>query len=218
MLHRHFDDYVHHSHGRRTNFGRGPFRGWRSRGGGFGGREGRMFDGGELRLVILALVAEKAPYGYEVIKELGERVGGDYSPSPGVVLSTLETMLEEMGYGHRQPGPAGAQALCDHPRGREGPQRQQSSDRRHLRPLRRSRREPVRRVHLGQAGDAQSPLPPFSFACAAAPPALSRSRRSSTPSTRRPRRSSASGQSLRRRGMGMAPDCGSPAPAPISGA
>ena len=57
MFHRHFDDYVHHSHGGpgHHGFGRGPFRGWRSRGGGDGGREGRMFDGGELRLVILAL-------------------------------------------------------------------------------------------------------------------------------------------------------------------
>ena len=93
-----------------AGFGRGPFRGWRSRGGGFGGREGRMFDGGELKLVILALIAEKPRYGYEIIKELGERVGGDYSPSPGVVYPTL-TMLEEMGYAQREPGPAGAQAL-----------------------------------------------------------------------------------------------------------
>ncbi len=72
-------------------FGRGRF------GGGFGGREGRMFDSGELRLVILALIAEKPRHGYEVIKALGERVGGDYSPSPGVVYPTL-TLLEDMGY------------------------------------------------------------------------------------------------------------------------
>ena len=41
MFHRHFDDYVHHSHGGpgRHGFGRGPFRGWRSRGGNSGGRE-----------------------------------------------------------------------------------------------------------------------------------------------------------------------------------
>ncbi len=94
MFHRHFEDHMRFAHG--------PFRagGWRShgRGGGFGGgREGRMFDGGELRFVIFKLVAEKPRYGYEIIKELGERVGGDYSPSPGVVYPTL-TMLEEMGY------------------------------------------------------------------------------------------------------------------------
>jgi DNA-binding PadR family transcriptional regulator len=109
MFHRHFDDYVHHSHGgpgHQGHFGRGPFRGWRSRGGGFGGREGRMFDGGELRFVILALVAEKPRYGYEIIKELGERVGGDYSPSPGVVYPTL-TLLEEMGYASASQDPQG---------------------------------------------------------------------------------------------------------------
>jgi DNA-binding PadR family transcriptional regulator len=76
-------------------------RGSRSRrgrhGGGFSGRESRMFDSGELRLVILALIAEKPRHGYEVIKALGERVGGEYSPSPGVVYPTL-TMLEDMGY------------------------------------------------------------------------------------------------------------------------
>jgi DNA-binding PadR family transcriptional regulator len=108
MFHRHFEDYIHHSHGGpgHHGFGRGPFRGWRSRGGGASGREGRMFDGGELKFVILALVAEKPRYGYEIIKELGERVGGDYSPSPGVVYPTL-TMLEEMGYASASQDPQG---------------------------------------------------------------------------------------------------------------
>ena len=94
MFHRHFEEYARH--GRHGGFGHGPF-GWRGRGGGGGAREGRMFDGGELRLVILALLAEKPRHGYEIIKELGERVGGDYSPSPGVVYPTL-TLLEEMGF------------------------------------------------------------------------------------------------------------------------
>jgi DNA-binding PadR family transcriptional regulator len=94
MFHRHFENYIRH--GRHGGFGHGPFGG-RGRSGGLGAREGRMFDGGELRLVILALVAEKPRHGYDIIKELGERVGGDYSPSPGVVYPTL-TMLEEMGY------------------------------------------------------------------------------------------------------------------------
>jgi DNA-binding PadR family transcriptional regulator len=103
MFHRHFDDHVRHSHG---GFGHGPFHHWRSRSSGYGDREGRMFDGGELRLAILALVAEKPRYGYEIIKELGERVGGDYSPSPGVVYPTL-TMLEEMGYASASQDPQG---------------------------------------------------------------------------------------------------------------
>src|SRR5579863_3113282 len=69
-------------------------RHWRH---GRGPRDGRMFDGGDLRLVILSLIAEKPRHGYEIIKELGERVGGDYSPSPGVVYPTL-TYLEEIGH------------------------------------------------------------------------------------------------------------------------
>ena len=78
----------------------------RARGGGGFGRDGRMFDGGELRLIILALIAEKPRHGYEIIKELAERVGGDYSPSPGVVYPTL-TMLEDMGYARSSQDQAG---------------------------------------------------------------------------------------------------------------
>jgi len=57
---------------------------------------GRLFDHGDLRWVVLGLLAEKPRYGYEIIKELEERVGGEYSPSPGVVYPTL-TLLEETG-------------------------------------------------------------------------------------------------------------------------
>ena len=63
---------------------------------GGGGRE-RQFDNGELRFVILQLIAEKPSYGYEIIKAIEERLSGAYAPSPGVVYPTL-TMLEEEGY------------------------------------------------------------------------------------------------------------------------
>ena len=56
-----------------------------------------MFDHGELRLVVLALIAERPRHGYEIIKEIEERVAGTYSPSPGVIYPTL-TMLEELGH------------------------------------------------------------------------------------------------------------------------
>jgi DNA-binding PadR family transcriptional regulator len=62
-----------------------------------GSRRGRVFEHGELRLVILQLVAEKPRHGYEIIKDIEERLGGSYSPSPGVVYPTL-TLLEELGY------------------------------------------------------------------------------------------------------------------------
>jgi DNA-binding PadR family transcriptional regulator len=64
---------------------------------GGGGRSGRLFDHGELRLVVLALVAEQPRHGYELIKEIEDRVAGTYSPSPGVIYPTL-TMLEELGH------------------------------------------------------------------------------------------------------------------------
>lgn len=70
-------------------------------GGGFGGRGGgrgrrRVFDGTELRLILLSLIGEQPRHGYDLIKAIEERSGGAYAPSPGVVYPTL-TMLEDMG-------------------------------------------------------------------------------------------------------------------------
>jgi DNA-binding PadR family transcriptional regulator len=57
----------------------------------------RLFGAGDLRYVILQLIAEKPSHGYEIIKSIQERLGGGYAPSPGVVYPML-TMLEEMGH------------------------------------------------------------------------------------------------------------------------
>jgi DNA-binding PadR family transcriptional regulator len=66
--------------------------------GGRGGRGGsRVFDHGELRLVVLALIAERPRHGYEIIKAIEERLAGSYSPSPGVIYPTL-TLLQELGH------------------------------------------------------------------------------------------------------------------------
>lgn len=66
-------------------------------GGRFGGRGGRqrMFAGGELRLVLLKLVADEPRHGYDLIKAIEELTGGEYAPSPGVVYPTLQMMLDE---------------------------------------------------------------------------------------------------------------------------
>ena len=93
----------------RDDFGRGRHGGphwhWHKHGGGFRGREGeRVFEHGDLRLVIMAMLKDKPRYGYEIIKDLEERVGGGYSPSPGVVYPTL-TLLEEMGHATVTPEP-----------------------------------------------------------------------------------------------------------------
>lgn len=62
-----------------------------------GGRGGRIFGHGGLRLVLLQLIGDKPSHGYELIKAIEERVQGTYSPSPGVVYPTL-TLLEELGH------------------------------------------------------------------------------------------------------------------------
>jgi DNA-binding PadR family transcriptional regulator len=83
--------------------GRGGFWGDRGEGWGrgrgrFGGEfGGRMFDGGELRLVILSYIAEKPSHGYEIIKGIEEQMGGAYVPSAGVVYPTL-SLLEDEGF------------------------------------------------------------------------------------------------------------------------
>ena len=64
---------------------------------GFGAGRDRLFDNGELRMVFLHFIAQKPSYGYELIKDIEERLAGAYAPSPGVVYPTL-TMLEEEGY------------------------------------------------------------------------------------------------------------------------
>jgi DNA-binding PadR family transcriptional regulator len=61
----------------------------------FGGRR-RMFDQGDVRLVILKLISEKPSHGYEIIKAIEDRLGGAYAPSPGIVYPAL-TLLEEQG-------------------------------------------------------------------------------------------------------------------------
>lgn len=62
-----------------------------------GGRMPRVFDQGDLRYVLLGLIAESPRHGYELIKAIEEKFGGMYSPSPGVIYPTL-TLLEELGY------------------------------------------------------------------------------------------------------------------------
>ncbi|MEM7780215.1 MAG: PadR family transcriptional regulator [Pseudomonadota bacterium] len=59
-------------------------------------RRGRMFGNGELRLALLALIAEEPRHGYELIRAIEDMTGGSYAPSPGAVYPTLQ-MLEEEG-------------------------------------------------------------------------------------------------------------------------
>ncbi|WP_254602802.1 PadR family transcriptional regulator [Sphingomonas bacterium] len=97
----------HGMHGRRgREGGRGGWEQWAAQfaerwaeaqtGARGGGRARRMFDGGELRLVLLKLIADEPRHGYDLIRQIEELTGGAYAPSPGVVYPTL-TLLDEMG-------------------------------------------------------------------------------------------------------------------------
>jgi DNA-binding PadR family transcriptional regulator len=64
------------------------------RGGGRGRR--RVFESGELRLVLLKLIADEPRHGYDLIRAIEDLTGGEYAPSPGVIYPTL-TLLQDMG-------------------------------------------------------------------------------------------------------------------------
>ena len=83
--------------------GRGWGRGWGDWEQGWGGgghhRRGgrrRVFDAGELKLVLLKLIEDQARHGYDLIRAVEDLTHGTYAPSPGVVYPTL-TMLQDMG-------------------------------------------------------------------------------------------------------------------------
>lgn len=83
-------------HGVRGGWGHHA-RHWGGRGERGEGRSRRMFDGGELRLVLLKLIADEPRHGYELIRQIEELTGGAYAPSPGMVYPTI-TLLDDMGF------------------------------------------------------------------------------------------------------------------------
>ena len=64
--------------------------GWSGR-----GRRRQWFESGDMKYVILKLLRDKPRHGYEVMKELEERMHGCYSPSPGTVYPTLQWLEDE---------------------------------------------------------------------------------------------------------------------------
>src|SRR5215217_8903164 len=79
----------HHHHHQDAGFGRafGGFgRGWG------GPRRARR---GDVRIALLRIVSERPMHGYDLIKELEERSGGMWRPSPGSIYPTLQLLEEE---------------------------------------------------------------------------------------------------------------------------
>ncbi len=63
---------------------------------GFGHGRSRLFDSGDVKLVVLKLLSEQPSYGYQLIKTMEQRPSGGYTPSVGVIYPTL-TMPEDEG-------------------------------------------------------------------------------------------------------------------------
>lgn len=59
-----------------------------------GDRGPRVFAPGDLKLLLLAMLAEQPSHGYDLIRQIESLFDGNYSPSPGVIYPTL-TFLEE---------------------------------------------------------------------------------------------------------------------------
>ena len=90
-------NHEHHGHMGHHKFGHGGGReamiammggGWR------GGSRARR---GDIKFLILDVLAEGPRHGYDVMTALEEKSNGRYRPSPGSVYPTL-TLLEEGGY------------------------------------------------------------------------------------------------------------------------
>jgi DNA-binding PadR family transcriptional regulator len=56
---------------------------------------GRFFGQGEIRLALLALLAEKPMHGYEMMRLLEERLNGSYKASAGAIYPTLPQLEDE---------------------------------------------------------------------------------------------------------------------------
>jgi DNA-binding PadR family transcriptional regulator len=107
----HTNDHHHHERGEGhapRGFGRGErMRAFAAGAPGFGpgfggfGPRGFMPPGpqrkrrGDVRLAIISLLNEKPYNGYALIKDIAEKSGGTWTPSPGSVYPTLQQLVDE---------------------------------------------------------------------------------------------------------------------------
>lgn len=104
----HGHEHEHHSERGGPRGARGE-RGERRRHSGFGrwgidgppgamgrrGSRGRRTDRGDIRMAVLALIAEQPRHGYEIIQAVEERSGGNWKPSPGSIYPTVAQLEDE---------------------------------------------------------------------------------------------------------------------------
>ena len=124
--HHHHHPHHHHPHAPRhahgDDFGSGPGPGPRH-----GPRHAehhqarrreRMFEAGSLRLLALHLIGQQPSHGYDVIRAIGELVGGDYQPSPGTIYPTL-SYLVDMGHATASESEGGRKRYTITPEGEQ---------------------------------------------------------------------------------------------------
>ena len=58
-------------------------------------KAGTRMGRGDVRVAILALLAEQPMHGYQIIQQIEERSGGSWKPSPGSVYPTLQLLTDE---------------------------------------------------------------------------------------------------------------------------
>lgn len=58
-------------------------------------RAGTRTGHGDVRVAVLALLAEEPMHGYQIIREIEERSGGNWVPSAGSVYPTLQLLTDE---------------------------------------------------------------------------------------------------------------------------
>jgi len=61
----------------------------------FDQKVGTRMGRGDVRVAILALLAEQPMHGYQIIQQIEERSGGAWKPSPGSVYPTLQLLTDE---------------------------------------------------------------------------------------------------------------------------
>jgi len=59
------------------------------------GPRGSYYGRGNVKFAILDMLKEKPRHGYDIIREMEERSGGAYSPSPGVIYPTLQALEDQ---------------------------------------------------------------------------------------------------------------------------
>lgn len=89
--HHHWFGVENHEHQGRKHHGFAGMGRWEQ------WKEKQRSPRGDIKYILLAVIAENPRHGYELIKELEARFGGTWKPSPGSVYPTLQ-LLEEGGY------------------------------------------------------------------------------------------------------------------------